>query len=103
MAYTNKRLAQGVCATTAATVYTVPTGKKTLVKSWHMCNKNTTATKYVTLLVAGTELIFQYPIPAKDTIHEHPVDQYLHEGETIQILGESTDVVFYISGREEDA
>jgi len=101
MATTNLRLAKGTAPTTLTAVYTVPANTRTCIKSWHVCNKNTTAAKYVTIVVAGTELIFQYPVPAKDTIHEHPVDQILEAGETIQVLGESADLVFYISGREE--
>jgi hypothetical protein len=99
MADTLKKLASGTFATVEATLYTVPANTKAIIKSIILCNKNTAAAKYVTLKFAGTEVVFQHAVAAKDTVCLQ-ITGILEAGAVIAGLAESTDVTFYISGIE---
>lgn len=103
MADVSKRLGKGTFGTASTTVYTVPTNPANtaaFIKAITLCNKTATDAT-VTLLLAGTEVIYQHTIKAKDTITIPFLDQILQAGETITgLAGTANAINYYISGRE---
>jgi len=99
MADTLKKLASGVLGTTSSTLYTVPANTKAIVKSIILCNK-TTADKYATITFAGTNVIYQHTVKAKDTLVVQ-MTAILESSATITGLAEAADTIdYYISGIE---
>lgn len=81
-------------------MYTANTGTTTFIKAVTLCNKTATDAT-VTLLLAGTEVIYQHTIKAKDTVTIPFLDQILQAGETITgLAGTANSINYYISGRE---
>ncbi|RUT36332.1 hypothetical protein EJP77_04930 [Paenibacillus zeisoli] len=96
----SKRLGKGIFGTASTTVYTVPASTTTFLKALTICNKTATDAT-VTLLLAGTEVIYQHKIKANDTITIPFLDQILNAGETITgLAGTASALTYYISGRE---
>jgi len=99
MADTLKKLASGTLDTSSATLYTVPTGTKTIVKSIILCNK-TASDKYATITFAGTNVIYQHTVKAKDTLVVQ-MTAILEASATIAGLAEAASTIeYYISGVE---
>ncbi|MEO2212130.1 hypothetical protein ABGV40_14905 [Paenibacillus amylolyticus] len=96
-----KRLGKGTLSTGNAILYpAVPAGTIALVKALTLCNK-TALDATVTISLAGTEVIFQHIIKARDTITIPFLDQVLQPGETITGLAGTTNAInYYISGKE---
>ncbi|QLG39405.1 hypothetical protein HW560_15770 [Paenibacillus sp. E222] len=104
MAVVAKRLAKGNFGTgSAANIYTAPIGSTVLIKAVTICNKLSQAIS-VTLLFAGTEVIYQHTVKANDTITIPFVDQIIYAGESISgfagTSGGSNFATYYISGKE---
>lgn len=104
MATVAKRLAKGVFGTgSAVNIYTAPAGSTVLVKAITLCNKIASPCN-ITLLFAGTEVIFQHTLKANDTITIPFLDQIIYAGETISgfagASGGSNFATYYISGKE---
>ncbi|WP_433943458.1 hypothetical protein [Paenibacillus sp. SN-8-1] len=96
----SKRLAKGIFSTASSTLYTVPASTTTFLKALTICNKTATDAT-VTLLLAGTEVIYQHTIKAKDSITIPFLDQILNAGETITgLAGTASALTYYMSGRE---
>ncbi|WP_433581583.1 hypothetical protein [Paenibacillus amylolyticus] len=96
-----KRLGKGTLSTSSAVLYSAaPAGTIVLVKALTLCNK-TANEATVTFSLAGTEVIFQHTVKAKDTITIPFLDQVLQSGETITGLsGTNNAINYYISGKE---
>lgn len=100
MADISKRLGKGTFTASSTTVYTAPSGTTTFIKAITLCNK-TAADATVTLLLAGTEVIWQHNVKAKDTLTIPFLDQIIMPGETITgLAGTAAAINYYISGRE---
>lgn len=100
MADISKRLGKGTFGTTSTTVYTTPADTSAFIKAITLCNKTATDAT-VTLLLAGTEVIYQHTIKAKDTITIPFLDQIIQAGEAITgLAGTANAINYYISGRE---
>lgn len=100
MADVSKRFAKGTLTTSSATLYTAPATGRAFVKALTLCNKTATDAT-VTLLLAGTEVIYQHVVKANDTLTIPFLDQVLEAGETITGLsGTASAITYYISGRE---
>lgn len=96
----SKRLGKGTFGTTSTTVYTAPDDTSAFIKAITLCNKTATDAT-VTLLLAGTEVIYQHSIKAKDTITIPFLDQIIQAGEAITgLAGTANAINYYISGRE---
>ena len=96
MATTYLRLCKGVFTNSKATIYTCTA--KTLVKAVTLCNK-TAGNVTVTLLYAGTNVIFNHVIAAYDTITVPFFDQMLLDTELIEgNASANTSIEYYISG-----
>ncbi len=99
MADTLKKLASGTLGTTEATLYTVPASTKTIVKSIILCNK-TSSDKYATITFAGTDVIYQHTVKAKDTLVVQ-MTAILEASATIAGLASVASAInYYISGIE---
>ncbi|MNW03717.1 hypothetical protein D3C71_1996920 [compost metagenome] len=78
----------------------MPASTTTFIKALTICNKTATDA-VVTLLLAGTEVIYQHKIKANDTITIPFLDQILNAGETITgLAGTASTLTYYMSGRE---
>ncbi len=94
-----KKLASGTLGTSSSTLYTVPASTKTIVKSIILCNK-TSSDKYATITFAGTDVIYQHTVKAKDTLVVQ-MTAILEASATIAGLAEAADTIgYYISGIE---
>jgi ribosome-binding factor A len=102
MADINKRLAKGTFTNASTSLYTSPdvVNAKCYIKAITLCNKTATDAT-VTLLLAGTEVIYQHTIKAKDSITIPFLDQVLEQNEAVTGLASAnTAINYYISGRE---
>ena len=100
MAVVNKRLAKGTLGSSDTTIYTVPSSTKIYIKAVTFCNISTTA-RNVSLKLAGTNVLYNFPLSAQDTITMPFLDHILEAGETIVGSADESDgVTYYISGRE---
>lgn len=96
---TDERLCKGTLSDSNATLYTVPTGTKTIVKSLSLCN-TTGAAVTATLKLAGTE-IYSVSVGANSTIHVQSLDQIIEAGELIEgSASVASAVKYYMSGKE---
>lgn len=103
MADVSKRFAKGALGTTNISVYTVPAGKTAFLKAMTVCNKTATDATF-TIILAGTEIIYQHTLKAKDTLTIPFLDQIIESGETITGIASAASAInYYISGREVDA
>ena len=100
MATTDTRLCKGTLSDTNATLYTVPTGTKTIVKSISLCN-TTAGAVTITLKLAGTELYAGHSLDANASTSIQCLDQILEAGELIEGSASSASAIaFYLSGKE---
>ncbi|NWL89555.1 hypothetical protein DMN77_18570 [Paenibacillus sp. 79R4] len=98
----SKRFGKGTFGTASTTIYTVPEGKTAFLKALTVCNK-TTADATFTILLAGTEIIYQHTLKAKDTLTIPFLDQIIESGEAVAGLASAASAInYYISGREVD-
>jgi len=100
MAVINRRLSSGTLGTSNATLYTVPTGKSTIIKSITLCNITDTSVT-LTLKLNGVELYLDKSINAKDTLIINPLDQIIGSTELIEGSASASAAIKYmISGKE---
>ena len=100
MAIVTKRLCHGVLTDSNATLYTVPTGGKAIVKSLALCNAGAAAVT-VTLKLGGVALYSEYSIDSKETVVIGQLDQVLDSAELIEGLASAaTSISYHISGKE---
>ena len=103
MATTFKRLGAGTITTanTQTTVYTVPTGSKTIIKSFIISNSSASN---VTIIVRMSmlEIIYNYIIQPNDTIVIPVMDQCLDaiDGTITIYASAANSISYYISGIE---
>lgn len=96
----DKRLCAGTLGSSNGTLYTVPTGSLTIVKSLTICNKSAAA-EDVTLKLNGVEILAGYVLAAKKTVTIPMIDQIIHAGELIEGLASAAAAInYYISGKE---
>lgn len=99
MADTLKNLCGGTLGTSSATLYTVPSSTKTIVKEIILCNKtNTDAT--ATLTFDGKTIIGGKTIPKNET---YPIELHsiLESTKVITgLAGTASAIDYYISGIE---
>lgn len=99
MATIAKRLYKGTPGTTSTTAYTAPAATTTIVKNIIMTNK-TALNATLTVTIAGTEVVYQYSVPAKDMI-TIDLTAVINATETITLIaGTASAVNVYISGVE---
>lgn len=99
MADTLKNLYKGTLASTSATLYTVPTSTKTILKEIVLCNKTATDAT-VTITIDSTNIICGKIIPKNDTyiVEFHSI---IETGKIIAGLsGTASAIDIYISGIE---
>lgn len=96
-----KRLGKGTLTTSNATLVAAPgAGVYYIVKSLTICNK-TSVDDVVTFKLAGTEILYQHPITAKDSLTIPFLDHVVHTGELIEgNAGANSSLTYYISGIE---
>ncbi|RDE19258.1 hypothetical protein [Parageobacillus thermoglucosidasius] len=99
MVATPKRLYKGTAGTTSSTAYTVPSGITTIVKNIVITNKTSNAAT-ATITIAGTEIVYQNPIAANDTVILD-LSLVMNATETITVqAGTANAINIYISGVE---
>lgn len=94
-----KRLYKGTLGTGSITLYTVPIGVNAIVKNIVITNKADIPTT-ITLIVGGTEIIYQHMVPSKATIM---IDNTLviNSSENITaIAGSASAINIYVTGIE---
>jgi len=97
---TDKRLAKGTLTDSNATLYTTPSGAKTIVKSLAVCNTSGAAAT-LTIKLAGKAIYAAYSLAANASLIISALDQILETGELIEGLAGTTGVLdFIISGIE---
>jgi len=97
---TDERLCKGTLSDSNATLYTVPTGTKTIAKSLSLCN-TTGAAVTITLKLAGTELYAGHSLAANASVNIQCLDQILEAGELIEgSASVAAAVKYYLSGKE---
>jgi len=100
MAVTDERLCKGTLSDSNATLYTVPTGTKTILKSLSLCNTSSSAVT-ITLKLAGTELYSGHSLAANSSVNIQSLDQILEAGELIEGSASTASVIaYYFSGKE---
>jgi hypothetical protein len=102
MAVVDKRLCAGTLSNSNATLYTAPStaGSYVIVKAITLCNKTATAA-HATIKFDGVEVIYQYPIAAKDTVTIPFIDHIIEASELIEgSSGTASAINYYISGKE---
>lgn len=102
MASTTKRLCKGTLTTSNAPLYTSPTvtGGYTIIKAITLCNI-TASDATITIKFAGTEVLYQKTIPAKDMRTIPFMDQIINTTELIEGLASAgSSITYYISGKE---
>jgi hypothetical protein len=102
MAVLDKKLCSGSFGTTEAILYTVPTGKQTIVKAITICN-TTSATQTIFISLGGVPILSGYLLPLYDSLTIPYLDQIIDSGDSIEgyVFGSSL-VSYYISGKEVD-
>jgi hypothetical protein len=100
------QLGQAAITGTIATIYTAPTGVRTLIKDLNICNTTGGAVTVNVHLVpkSGTAdttnaLLYTYSIAANTTYRWTGV-QIMNEGGTIQVKGSATGLTITASGAE---
>lgn len=104
MALAAKNLANGQLSNTATTLYTVPAGKTTIVKSILLHNTDTTDQEIILYLLTTTgRVVFRKVLePATTTIFEPDTAYVIEDSHTIEAQSTSASVVdYWISGAEE--
>lgn len=107
MPYTPKRLYVGQPGTTVGTLYTVPSGYKTIVKNIVLANTTSTDAKITMHFVpsgnsAGNanKVVADYPVSANNTV-VIDLSAVLEAGDTIQAVQATAGAVtVYVSGVE---
>lgn len=100
MATVDTRLCKGALSDSNATLYTVPTGTKTIVKSISLCNVTSSAVT-LTLKLAGTELYAGHSLAANASVSIQCLDQIIEAGELIEGSASSASAIaYYMSGKE---
>jgi len=102
MAKTNIKLYNGTLSDANVTLYTVPAGKQTIVKSLSLCNKTSSAATVI-LKLDGIHLLYELSIEANATYIMSAVDQILDTSDLIEgnaSVGAAIDCI--ISGFEID-
>lgn len=98
MAETFSVLYRGAASTSSTTLYTVPTGTKTLVTSILVTNTAGSSATY-DILLDNVAAANDVPVPANDSALLE-IKQVLNAGQTIKALASATTVNFHISGLE---
>jgi hypothetical protein len=104
MGFVNKRLAAGVisAANTNTVMYTSPTNKITIVKSFILCNM-TTSNLEVIFRLANLEVLYRYNMKPSETIAVPIMDQVMVAGEQLSLYVYAASALsYYISGIEAD-
>jgi len=100
MPVVDTRICKGSLTDSNATLYTSPSGTKTLVKSLILCNSSAAAVT-VTLKLAGTDILAGQSIAANDYLSFSVLDQLIDATELIEGLASVTGVIrYYISGKQ---
>ncbi|NMI04480.1 hypothetical protein HF638_10860 [Paenibacillus sp. SZ31] len=100
MTTTTKRFYRGVLGTALSTLYSVPSGTKSIVKAITVCNFGTTDQTF-SLNIAGTWIVSTHSVKARDTIVIPFLDQVIHSGEEIGGFASTSSAMnVYISGKE---
>lgn len=99
MATAAKRLYKGTASTTVSTAYTVPSSTLAIIKNVILTNKSNSDVT-VTVVCAGTEIIYQYKVTSKETVILD-LSTVIHAGELIQVSASASNSInVYISGVE---
>lgn len=100
MAIVDTRICKGALSDANATLYTSPSGTKTLVKSLNLCNTSASAVT-VTIKLAGTEILAGKSIEANSNITLSVVDQMIDATELIEGSASTASVVtYYMTGKQ---
>lgn len=100
MAETRIKAYHGTLSNSNATLYTVPTATKFILKSISLCNKTASAAT-VTLKLDSIEFLHAVSIAAGDTYPLSSIDQVLDAGELIEgSAGTASAIDCIISGYE---
>lgn len=101
MADVIKYLFAGSLPTSATEVYTVPSGKCSVAKSFAITNSTVSPLTF-TLIVGGVNVAYDHTIKAYGTLLINDLDIPLLPGENITVLGSTTSVKMHITGLERD-
>ncbi|WP_338591887.1 hypothetical protein V6669_06365 [Paenibacillus sp. Y5S-9] len=101
MADTIKYMYEDAVPTTATAVYTVPSGKCAVAKSFVISNPGSVARTF-RLIVGGIVVAYDHTIKGYDTIFIDDLDIPLLPGETIIIMGSTATIKAYVTGFERD-
>ncbi|OPG94192.1 hypothetical protein B2I21_33560 [Chryseobacterium mucoviscidosis] len=102
MADTIKSIFEGNVPTTSTIVYTVPSGKYSVIKSAIICNSSTNTVVTFRLSMGGGNIAYDHTLKGGDTLVLDELDFPLLPGESITVSGSTSSVRMLISGFERD-
>lgn len=98
MANTPKQVVGATLGTTGTTYYTVPAGKKLIVKNVLACNIGAT-TGTVSIAATGRNILYNAPVNVANTL-SMDLSLVLEEGHTLVALAGTGTITLMISGIE---
>lgn len=101
MADTIKYMFEGSLPASATAVYTVPSGKCAVAKSFSITNPTAVPLTF-RLIVGGIVVAYDHTIKGFDTLFINDLDIPLLSEENITVMGSTTSVKMYITGLERD-
>lgn len=77
-------------------IFTVPVGKRAVVKSIVVSNSKGDASQYAVVRIANHQALLRYP--AADATEAYALTQACYSGETIEALVNGSQIACYVSG-----